>query len=172
MRTYRQDHLTTALTIIDTPHHEIHEGEHFFYADSAEIASAGTQDYLLTTGSTKYVHLGIAVDGSAITKWDMYEASDKTGTTIQTTFNNKRTDTGVATMTVHKATSGGTTDGTLIWTHKGGAATGATAVAGTSAQSSSEMILKQSTKYIIRVTSGTNNNLTNIKLGWYEESSN
>lgn len=36
------------------------------------------------------------------------------------------------------------------------------------ADENEEIILKQNTKYILRVTSGTNGNLTNLYLSWYE----
>jgi len=31
-----------------------------------------------------------------------------------------------------------------------------------------EKVLKQGTKYLIRITSGTASNLTNVQLDWYE----
>jgi len=161
------DPLTKALNTIDYSHHEIHEGSHFFYVDCTELASAAAQDYLLTTG-LKYTHLSFEFEGSAITALDVYEASDKTGTTAQTIFNNDRNSAKASVNAMHKGTSGGTTDGTKIWCHKGGSATGASASTGVSSDQSSEIILKPSTKYIFRITSGTNGNLTNIKFEWYE----
>lgn len=76
-------------------------------------------------------------------------------------------DVTAATITIHKGTSGGSTDGTLIWQRKSGAAAQQSR-SGMEASRSAEKILKQNTKYIIRITSGTNDNLTNIQLDWYE----
>jgi hypothetical protein len=161
-----EDRLTKALITIDYAHHEIHEGSHYYYTDCVELASAAVQDYMFTTTS-KYNHLSFSFEGSAITAVDVYEGSDKTGTTLQTIFNNSRNSTKTTVNTIHKGTSGGTTDGTKIWCHKSGSATNQ-ATSGVSSSQDSEIILKLNTKYIFRITSGTNANLTNIKLGWYE----
>ncbi len=161
---------TTPTFTIDYAHYEIHSGSHFFYTDCVELASAGVQDYLITTGA-KYSHMSFEFEGSAITALDVYEASDKTGTTLQTIRNNNRSSTKTSTNTIHKAVSGGTTDGTKIWCHKGGSSTNQSRGSAESGQAS-ELILKPSTKYIFRITSGTNANLTNFKLEWYEETTN
>jgi hypothetical protein len=162
------DNTTHTLQIIDYEHHEIHAGSHFYYTDSVTLASAGTQDYLITTpNTTKWAHLIFLASGSAITQVQIYEGSDKNGTTPQTIFNSNRNSETAATVTIHKGTSGGSTDGTLIWQRKSGAAAGASR-SGMEASRSAEKILKQNTKYIIRITSGTNDNLTNIQLDWYE----
>ena len=164
----RADSSTDSIQSIDYAHHEVHSGSHFMYSDSVELDSAGVQDYLITTpNTTKWVHVIVHVDGSAITQFQVYEATDKSGTTLQTVYNNNRNSATLPTVTVHKATSGGTTDGVLLSQYKGGSATNQSK-AGTSTGNNEEMILKQNTKYIIRITSGTNDNLTNLRLEWYE----
>lgn len=167
--TEAQDTSTKAVMIIDYPHHEIHSGSHFFYTDCLTIGNGTTQDYLLTTpNTTKWSHLSFQFSGSAITALDMYEASDKTGTTLQTIFNNNRNSANTSVNTLHKGTSGGTTDGTKIWCHKAGSSTGSASATGASSEQSSEIILKQNTKYLLRITSGTTDNLVNLLLNWYE----
>ena len=162
------DNTTHTLQIIDYEHHEIHAGSHFFYTDSVALASAATQDYLITTpNTTKWAHLIFSASGSAVTQVQIYEGSNKTGTTPQTVFNSNRNSLTEATVTVHKGTSGGSTDGTLIWQRKSGAATQQSR-SGMESSRNAEKILKQNTKYIIRITSGTDGNLTNIQLDWYE----
>mgnify|MGYP001028569980 CR=1 FL=1 len=164
----RLDKATNTLQIIDYSHHEIHAGSHFMYTDSAEINSGGTQDYLITTpNTTKWAHILFDMDGSAITQWQLFEGSDKTGTTPQTVGNNNRNSLATAGVTIHKGTSGGSTDGTQVHIYKGGAAAQQSRQA-SSARNDTEIILKQNTKYILRVTSGTNANLTNLRLEWYE----
>ena len=162
------DNTTHTLQTIDYEHHEIHAGSHFFYTDSATLASSGVQDYLITTpNTTKWAHLIFLVSGSAITQVQVYEGSDKSGSTPQTVFNSDRNSLTAATVTIAKGTTGGSTDGTLIWQRKSGSATQQSR-SGMEASRSAEKILKQNTKYIIRITSGTNDNLTNIQLDWYE----
>jgi hypothetical protein len=159
---------THALETIEYEHHEIHAGSHFFYTDKVELNSAATQDYMLTTpNTTKWIHMIFALTGSAITQVDLYEAGDRNGTTPQTIYNSNRNSLTAATLAIHKGTSGGTTDGTLIWSMKSGSASGNSRTP-LIAERNHEIILKQNTKYILRITSGTNNNLTNCQLQWYE----
>jgi len=161
---------TTPVVGIDYPHAEIHTGSHYFYADCVELDNGVSQDYLFTTGS-KYPHMSFEYSGSAITQLQVFEASDKTGTTLQTLLNNNRASSKTTTATLHKAVTGGTTDGTLIWCDKSGSATNQ-AQGGASSSQDSELILKLNTKYIFRITSFTNDNLTNLKIGYYDESVN
>jgi len=164
----RLDATTHTMQTIDYEHHEIHAGSHFFYTDKVTLGSAGTQVYLITTpNTTKWAHIIMQITGSAITTVDIYEGADRTGTTAQTVFNSNRNSLTAATTTVHKDVSGGTTDGTLMWTRSSGAATQQSRT-GMEAGRNAEKILKQATKYLIRITSGTASNLTNIQLDWYE----
>lgn len=165
------DEITGAVIAIDYSHHEIHEGNHFMYTDAVELDSAATQDYMITTpNTTKYAHMVFVMDGSAITQWQLYESGDRTGTTGQTISNSDRNSTNAATVTIHKGTSAGTTDGNVIHLYKGGSDTNQSR-SGAKERNEEEIILKANTKYILRVTSGTDNNLTNVRLSWYEHTS-
>jgi len=162
------DKNTRALMTMDYAHHEIHSGSHYFFHASHQIESTGTIVYLITTPDTaKYSHFIYEVDGSAILQVDLYEGADRTGTTAQTIFNSDRNSANTSGMVIHLAISSGTTDGTLIKTHKGGSATG-NSRSGPTSRSDSELILKRNTKYLVRLTSGTNANLCNVKFEWYE----
>jgi hypothetical protein len=162
------DEETGANVSMDFAHFKVHSGDHFMYTDSVEIASGGTQDYLITTpNTTKWAHMTFYLDGSAITQFQLYEGSDKTGTTGQTVGNSNRNSLTIATITIHKGTSGGTTDGSLLHSYKGGSATNQ-AKDSTDTGNGEKIILKQNTKYSLRITSGTNANLTNVRLEWYE----
>ena len=167
-RTARIDSSTHSLQTIDYAHHEIHGGSNFFYTDSVELGSAAVQNYLITApNTTKHGHFTFTASGSAITTVQLYEGGDRSGTTAQTVYNSNRNSATTATVTVHKDYSGGTTDGTLIWQRKSGSAT-SQARTGNEAEHSGEIILKENTKYILRITSGTAANLTNVLLSWYE----
>lgn len=157
-----------ALKVIDYAHHEIHSGTHFIYTDSNQIESGGSVDYLIATpNTTRWAHMMFDLDGSAITQFLLYEDSDRGGSVLQTVGNNNRNSSGTAWVTIHKGINGGTTDGTLIHQYKGGAAS-AQSRQGISSRNDEEIILKQNSKYVLRVASGTNSNLTNIRLEWYE----
>lgn len=162
------DDVTNTPITIDYAHHEIHEWSHYFYTDCLTLASGTSQDYLFTT-TTKYNHMSFSFEGAAITTVDVYEWSDKTGTTIQTIFNNYRNSTNTSVNTLHKWTSGWTTDWTKIWCHSAWSSTGASSQVWVSSSQNNEIILKLNTKYIFRITSWTNDNRVNIKLNWYEK---
>ena len=165
---YSLDRTTRALNIIDYAHHEIHAGSHFLYTDAISLNAAGSQDYLITVpDTTKWPHMIFILGGSAITQFDLYEGTDKNGTTPQIVGNSNRNSANLAGVTIHKGTSGGSTDGTLIHTYKGGSATNQSR-GGTGTRNDEELILKQNTKYILRITSGTASNLINVNLSWYE----
>lgn len=162
------DNMSSVLRQIPHDHSEIHEGDTFRYYDAVTIASAATQDYLITTpNTTKWAHFTFEVNGTAVTSFTLFEASDKSGSTLQTVWNAHRNSSVTATTTVHKGTTGGTTDGTALVTFSSGTATNQSRSAAAQTHDS-EIILKQNTKYIIRITSGTDGNLCNIAMNWYE----
>lgn len=165
------DTSTHSIVNVTHEHHEVHAGSAFRYSDSVTLASAAVQDYLLTVAdTTKWPHFTFSVDGTAITTIEVYRAADRTGTTLQTTFNANDNSTTDAGLTIHKGTSGGTTDGTKIFTYSSGTSSGSSKMDGIAAYAT-ERILKQNTKYIIRITSGTNGNLCNLRAEWYEHTS-
>ncbi|MCX6010364.1 MAG: hypothetical protein NTW48_10135, partial [Chloroflexi bacterium] len=117
------DSMSLSAITLDTRHHEIHEGDLYRYTDSTTLGSGISQDYLITTpNTTKWAHMMIEIDGSAVTSFFLYEATDKTGTTLQNVYNANRNSANTATTTVRKGTSGGTTDGVLLVSYAGGAA--------------------------------------------------
>ena len=153
---------------ITEPHLFIHKGEMFRYRDAITLGSGVSQDYLLTTPATPWPHLNMTADGTAVTSFLMYEATDKTGTALQTAFNANRNSANAPLMTIHKGTTGGTTDGTQLFIYASGVATSGSSRAPSDVEFAGEWMLKANTKYIIRITSGTSGNLCNISLEWYE----
>lgn len=164
----KTDTTSGGIITVDYAHHQVHEGNHYMYTDSVELADTVTQDYMITVYPTVYPHMTFHLDGSAITQWQLYEDGDRTGTTEQTIGNNYRDSANTAKTVIHKGTSGGSTDGTLAYQYKGGSATNQ-AKTGTDSGNNEEIILALDTKYILRVTSGSDANLTNIRLEWYEQ---
>jgi len=167
------DDATNALVCIDYSHHEVHEGDLFTYHDTVTgMTNGATQYYMITTpDTTKWAHFGLKFEGQGLATIAVYEASDKTGTTLQTSFNKNRNSLTAATTTVHKAVSGGTTNGTQIYTATAGSGTNSNNLTIGKAGSSEEWILKQNTKYIILITNGTVTQTVNLELLWYEHTS-
>ncbi len=160
------DASTGALMVIDYAHHEIHAGSSFAYNDVVTLGSGAAQDYLLTVPDTaKWPHLGYEIDGLYGVTLELFEATDKSGTTIQTAYN--RNSAVTPTMTIHKGTSGGTTDGTRIAWRKSGSGTSAGKLAAT-VHDTDERMLKRDTKYILRITSAAASNDVSVRFDWYE----
>jgi hypothetical protein len=161
------DAFTGSLKVIDYVHHEIHDGHSFMYHDVIDSLGTGVaQDYMITTPNTKaWFHVSHDVESSGAATVEIYEAGNRTGTTEQTLYNRDRNSAALPTGTIHKGTSGGTTDGTRIVYWKGGANQSKnSATHGTA----SEKILKQNTKYILRVTSRAETTIVSVSIGWYE----
>lgn len=168
----RIDSSTRTLGQIDFTHHEIHKGDHFYYFDPIELNSSASQEYIVyTPNTTKWAHMFFDFDGSAITQFDIYEGTDRTGTTVQTIINNNRNSGTSPTVLIYKGASGGVTGGNKIFSYKGGSASQQSRSASTSRQES-EIILKQNTRYSVVATSGTNNDLINMKFKFYEHTNN
>lgn len=161
------DDITETLQIIDYSHHEVHSGSHYFYSDCITLGNGATQDYLITTpNTTTWLHFLFDIKGTLSTDISIFEAGDRVGTTLQTTYNNNRNSLNVSEATLHKGTSGGTTDGTDI--HPDCFGTGVAGGFGGVSDRSNEIILKQDTKYLIRITSNTNGNRLSVHFDWYE----
>lgn len=152
---------------ISEPHHQIHESKTFFYSDCITLALSATQDYLLTVPNTPLnrKHFTFRLAGTDKITVAFFEGTDKTGTSLQTSYNNNRDSVAAATMTIHKGSSSasGETDGTDIHPDCGGANKQSGVV-----DRSEEILLKTNTKYIVRVTSGANSNSISVHLDWYE----
>lgn len=165
------DDVTHGAIAISHEHHEIHEGKTFRFYDAITLNSAATQDYLITTpNTTLWSHFTFSIEGVAITSYVLYEGADRAGTAAQTPWNANRNSAATPTTAVHKGTSGGTTDGSALVSYASGSASNQSKGAANS-DHQNEIILKQNTKYLLRVTSGTAGNLVNVAFNWYEHTS-
>jgi hypothetical protein len=167
IRNIKKDDISGALVTIDFAHHEAHEGHSFYYNDVIALGNGATQDYILQVPDVQaWPHFGFSVnfnDGAGII--ELYESTDRIGTTPQTVINRERNGGDGNNMLVYKDQSGGSTDGTRILWQRGGSGKTAGAVLG----SSEEIILKQNTWYLLRVTNATNStNNTTVIVEWYE----
>jgi len=165
------DLVTQALLTLDYAHHEVHEGSHFFYTNSLDLGSGISQVYLLTTpDTTKWVHMTFNYEHIAVLQFALFEGADRVGTTLQTAFNNNRNSLNTPGLVVHKGISGGTTDGVQMVNDLFGYSSGNSRVGGGD-RNDHELLLKQNTKYLIRLTSSTADQLIVLRLIWYEHTS-
>jgi hypothetical protein len=146
-------------------------GAHFFvYASTSLGSTDAAKTYLVETpDTTKWAHMVFDMDGSAITQFDIYEDSGYDATTDKylTAYNANRNSTDAAGVVVSEDPTTDATIGTLLTTYKGGAATNQSRSA-TGKDISRAMVLKQNSKYLISIDSGTDANLINFDIHWYE----
>ena len=156
---------TLALNVMNYEHHEIHGGSHFMIADYAlNQAAAAEIDFVMTTpDSGKWSHMTVGFSSSDGATLDVYEgASGVSGGTATTPLNNNRNSSNASVLTVTKDPTA-VTPGTKI----------AGFIAGGSRESGfavreREIILKQNTTYLFRITSLANSNDIGFEGEWYE----
>lgn len=166
----RLDKATDSLPTMDYAHHEIHEGDHYFYTDyDGDVDTAGPKYYRLTTpNTTKWIHLNLNLYSEGVGTWQLFEnpTVNAAGTTA-TTFNNNRNSGNTAGLVVaYDATS--TADGTLLKTWRTGSGTTVPTRVGSSSSRDEEIILKQAEDYFIKFTPDADNAKTKLELEWYE----
>lgn len=165
----RLDQSTRSLQTIDYAHHEVHAGSAFWAYKSAvlgngEVSTVG----FVTPDTTKWAHLLLRIDLTAVATLDILEdVTSFAGGAAFTELNFNRNSGTASTMTVTTGHTGSDlitpTGGTEIWNEILG-----TRGQQTSRQNASELILKQDSNYLFRITNSTVANSTTILLTWYE----
>ena len=173
--TENSDTITRAFTIIDYEHHTVHEGIHFIYtqADTDFDIADAVELLIVTPNTTKWAHMTFDVQAALNTNVKLYEDATHTILAAQTAYNNNRNSSTVNTTTINTHNNDGV-DGTLIFETQFGISTGGGAnriASGGQSRGEREIILKQNAKYLLVVTSGTDNSTLLIKLTWYEHTS-
>lgn len=160
----RLDAATHTMQTIDHTHHEVHGGSHFtFSAADGDLDAIEVMDYIVTTpDTTKWAHMVIRASGALHTRFELYEDTTHTTNAAQTAYNNNRNSATAATVTVHTSNDDGA-DGTMIFEDEFGVDTG-----GGDSRGDQEWVLKQNTKYLVRIDSLTDNNVVSLVLSWYE----
>jgi len=156
-----------ARKIIDFSHAKIHDGLFYYYYDIVALANGASQDYIFTTPNSDIVaHFGYEIDFSdGAGSWQIFQDTDRNGTTLQTILNKDGNSLNTTTFTLHKGQSGGTSDGTRICWKRAGAGKSLGGMVGTA----EEYKFKKNTKFLLRVTNLTTstNNVT-FKINYYE----
>jgi hypothetical protein len=145
------DPLSGHLIFLGHTEHEVHKGELFMAEHSDNVANGNSLEMMITT-STSPTHFAVSVAAGGQVTVYLFEGTAKTAGTGITPRNFNRTKSD-ATSVVVAHTPGGAGDGTAIINGRlvPGGATVQTRV-GASARSGTELILKASTKYLLRVT--------------------
>ena len=160
------DSATNAVNTVDYSHHEIHEGDHFFYKSYADLANGASVVLLFKTPDTdRWAHASWILDSEAEYTFTLHEASTTTanGTTV-VTFNNNRNSLTTPTVAAYSAPTV-TVPGTLIWSSK----VGAGKKSGGSGSVDLEIIGKRNTKYVFKLKNDSGGQAwVNYNFLWYE----
>ena len=160
------DSMTSVIKTIDYGHSEIHNGDTFFWKSYSTIANNVEKNFIIVTpNTTKHSHFVFDARSSNTMTIGLYEGATYTAETgtARTPFNANRNS---ATASVNTLIEDPTilTVGTVL---VGDQITGGTE--GSMANiSRDEIILKQNTIYLLRLTSRTPGNIIGWKLEWYE----
>lgn len=162
------DETTNALKQVTEEHEEIHAGNHFYVSGYVTKGDTETIEFVLTTPNTgRWGHLTFTVVGSNVT-FDVYEgATGVVGGTPVAPLNNNRNSTQVSVMSVVSDPTSISVDGSQIDGFKfvsSGPFSGSIGIA----DRDDEIVLKQNTSYLFRITSNAAGNVINYKGKWYE----
>jgi hypothetical protein len=159
------------ITTIEFEHHEVHEGNHFFYTYvDTDWDIVDVVEVLIVVPTDLVPHIEFVINAELDTNVKMYEGATHTPTTELTAYNRNRNSPKKNTTELHNHANDGS-DGTLISEWQFGISTGGGSnqiKAGGNTRGDNELILKAGTKYLITITSGTDNSVLSILLDWYE----
>jgi len=164
------DGISHLLPTLDISHHEIHEGNHFYFENVFTLNTSGILYIKLITADTaKWTHLTWEIECTGILETTLYEdvAGGMTGGSSVTSLNNDRNSATTSGNTIISGVTVATTLGTTVSIKKVGG-TGFKIVTGGEVRRDDEIIMKQGATYLRSFLSGSDNNILHIKAKWYE----
>jgi len=162
---------TNSIKTMEYDHSEIHDGRHYIITHvDPDLDAAATIEYLIITpDTTRWSHLTFEISGIVSTDVSFYEGTGLTGGTPVEAINNNRNSANASVNTITLNPTGGSGDGSLIYNQIFGGPSSNQFRGSTSfAAERLEFVLKQNEAYLLRVTSGVDNNRVSLKLSWYE----
>jgi len=159
---------TNSVQVINYSHAELHSGDRFLHRSYDTVAKNGIAEFLLITPDTlRWSHMTTAVDNSTseIVVEVFEDATVSANGTPQTVRNRNRNSSKVNTTLVYK-TPTVLTDGNSLGSIYLGSGKN---LPGGSARDSEEVLLKQDTIYLVRITEqNIAATIFNIAFDWYE----
>jgi len=170
-RKARLDTTTHAQNIIDYAHHEVHAGSHYnFSTGIVDLDDGASKDYILTVpNNQKWPHMLFNIEGALFTRIQAFEDTTHATGVAHRISNNNRNSLNIAGLKISDS-SGNASNGTEIFHTSFGISTGpgGKIAGGGGARGDAEWILKQDTKYLLKITSLTDDNNISCVLEWYE----
>lgn len=168
-RPFGMDDVTWAMTTVSYPHHEIHEGAHYYIEGYTTLGNGDElRVRLVTPNTTKWAHFLWSISSGNILTTELWEGSSggMAGGTNVTPLNNNRNSSNTSGLTITSGVGTATDDGTLI-----SKASWAVRNIGGEQTRDDEIILKQNTTYLRKFISGAVSNVVTFKASWYEHTS-
>ena len=164
------DETNNVLEIIDSANAKTHESKHFKtgYMDE-DLDDTDTLEILFVTpNTTEWAHWSLTSEVVGYAKVEIFEGAVTTddGTAITRLNRNRNSLIESSTLAYHTPTV--TTDGTKIVTKFLGSVAGKKESVGDNFVASNHFLLKQDTKYLLRMTSKLNNTIAKVGGDWYE----
>jgi len=159
-----------ALIGIDGPHHEIHEGDHYYIQGYLELDDEETfYVKLVTPDSAKWSHFVFDIKSTGICSSTLDEAATggMTGGASVTPINNNRNSSNTSGMVLTSGVTANTGQTLRLEDDKWGANGFKETIGGGSGRVD-ELILKQNTVYCRGFVSGADANIIQFKASWYE----
>ncbi len=158
---------TNSVQVIDYAHGELHEGRHFVIRDYMSLPKAGTRDILFVTPDTpRWCHMVYSYESNdAAVVGQFFEGPTVSASgTPALTVNRNRNSAYTAGLQIYYAPTV-TATGTLLAAR----AVGSGKNSGGAMRDNAEIVLKQNTLYLLRITEG-NVAATNLnwEFDWYE----
>jgi hypothetical protein len=166
--TPRSDTTTRAIMTEDFSEAQINSGNHFIASSyDSDVDIAGPKYWkIITSNTTKWVHMNFIYSCSAAGLWEIYEnptygTTPGAGTELAAYNNNRNSATasGLTLKVDPTLGSGEPSAGTLVWSEY-------MAAAGMSEKCN--LLLKQNEDYLIVFTADGDNTKVNLMLSWYE----
>ena len=168
------DSSTSTISTTSYEHHEIHAGSSFTTCDVQNVDTTTLKWMVTTPNTTKYAHMIFDFQCTGELLITITEGADRVGTNDLAEVNRRRVGTPTAaTAAIHRAYTGGTTDGATTIEKKriGATGVGSKTVSAGGNRGQNEFILKPNTKYIISAQTFANVYVTAC-FDWYEHTDN
>jgi len=164
------DSTTLCLETVDHSRSAIHNGEHYYYSDYHDIVQNTVDEHLIITpNTTAWAHMSFEISSSAgqvIIELSEGATVSSNGTP-ESIFNRNRNFAANNTTLIYSAPTV-LTQGTVIGAAKFGVGD-KKITAGEISTSESEMVMKQNTIYLLRITElNIANTTVNLSIDWHE----
>lgn len=163
------DASTESLEIIDYAHHEIHSGNHYKagFMDVAMSSNDTVELLFVTPNTAQWAHWTLVGQSTGAVKIEVFEGTiASVNGTVVTSFNRNRNSSNTSSSIVYH-TPTVTNDGTKMVTKYLGSE-GFKEDTGGEGRGDSEFLLKQNTKYLVRLTALSTGIVGAIGGDWYE----